>query len=145
MGGAKAYNPAGGFDHYEFEHDGEYITVGGVKAIVVVKIGDENHHSGTPIHSQTPDTVYITVQGKEKTPVQLKVFEGRTALKDFDWDHTHTDKSTGKVYPKGVVHVQMYDKNGTRDHLHARYMNNAEMKQYGPMIRFLFPGVKFRP
>ena len=32
MGGAKAYNPAGGFDEYLYRHEGEPITVGGVTA-----------------------------------------------------------------------------------------------------------------
>lgn len=145
MGGAKAYNPSGGFNHYEYEHDGNPITVGGVTAKVIVKIGDDDHQSGLPLHSNTPDAVYINVLGKEKVPVQLRVFQGRTASKDFDWGHPHKDKATGKVYPQGVVHVQVFDKNGVRDGRHARYMNNAEIKQYGPMLRYLFPGVKFRP
>ncbi len=145
MGGAKAYKPEGGFSKYEFRQDGETITVGGVSAKVIVKLGDDEHQSGLPIHSNTPDSVYINVLGKGKEPVQLRVFQGRTASKDFDWNHEHKDKATGKVYPKGVVHVQVFDENGVRDGKHARYMNNAEMKQYGPMIKFLFPGVKFRP
>ena len=145
MGGARAYNPAGGFSSYEFRQDGETIKIGGVSAKVIVKIDDDGLQSGLPIHSNTPNVVYVNVQKNKNNPVQLRVFEGRTAHKDFDFGHPHEDKKTGKKYPKGVVHVQVFDENGIRDNKHARYMNNEEIRKYGPILRYLNPNVKFRP
>lgn len=145
MGGAKAYNPAGGFSSYEFRQDGETIKVGGVSAKVIVKIDDDKHQSGLPGRSNTPGAVYVNVLGEGKEPVQLRVFEGRMAHKDFDFGHPHGEKETGKEFPKGVVHVQLFDEKGNRDSKHARYMNNEEIRKYGPILRYLNPNVKFRP
>ena len=140
MGGAKAYNPGGGFSSYEFRQDGGTINVGGVSAKVIVKIDDDSNHSGLPVHSNTPGAIYVKVDGSEKKPIQIRVYEGRTASFDLDWGHTH-DAS----HPKGVVHVQFFDKDGKRSTKKVRFMNNEEMKKYGPILRYLNPDVKFRP
>lgn len=76
---------------------------------------------------------------------------------DFDWDHTHVNKSDGKEFPKGTVHVQEYkivkfkdSKTGKwrdkfiRNSNNARLMTDAEIEKYGPIIRHFNPDVKFR-
>ena len=61
---------------------------------------------------------------------------------DFDWGHEHTNKSDGKVFPKGVVHVQRYMGANGSD---ARYMTPSERKEFGDIIHFFAPGAKLSP
>lgn len=58
---------------------------------------------------------------------------------DSDWSHAHTNKTDGRRFERGVVHVQVWQQNAdgtfTRLSNQARMMSNAEMKKYGPLIK----------
>ena len=93
----------------------------------------------------------ISVLGKMAMSFKEKYISRKMCI-DFDWSHTHTNKGTesdGRSFQKGVIHVQTYrvEKDGTTTRLsnNARYMNNSEMKKYGPIIKAFNPDVKFRP
>ncbi len=80
---------------------------------------------------------------------QGRVYLDHKVTLDFDWSHDHTNNGIdGRHFRRGVVHVQIWqqkpDGTFTRISNGARLMNNAEMKQYGPLIKTFCPGVKFR-
>lgn len=74
---------------------------------------------------------------------------GKKMFLDFDWSHQHINiGGNGRVFKKGVVHVQMWQENKdgtfTRVSNQARYMNNAEIKKYGRIIKAFCPNAKLR-
>ncbi|MBR1474277.1 MAG: hypothetical protein IJ613_01725 [Muribaculaceae bacterium] len=73
--------------------------------------------------------------------IQMRVYEGRRAAYDFDWGHGH-----GK-FAEGTVHVHEWTyRDGSWGRVgRKRYMNNAEIARYGPILRQANPDVKFRP
>lgn len=142
MGGVKVFLSEGGFREYTYHQVGEVVSVNGVTAKIIAKDGvngGDDYHAGLPSRSDT-SSAYVKLSDEgSHPPEQLKIFENRVQSIDFDWGHSHGDK-----FPKGVVHVQDYDKNGNRTGK-TRFMNNAEMKKYSPILRFLSPDVRFRP
>lgn len=128
----------------EYVSIGPAKTVNGVKGRVVKKVGDPDTHSNLPYYSNTSD-IYFR---KNKDGVcQGRVYIGQKKYLDFDWSHQHKNKD-GRVFPKGVVHVQLWKENpdGTFSRLSnsARLMNNKEMKKYGPILKAFCPTVKMR-
>ncbi len=148
MGSAKSFNPSGGFSDYEYHQIGETLYIDGFRGKVIAKWdadGNYDFHSGLPGHSGTSD-FYAKPGGRSGELVQVKLFSERSQIVDFDWGHNHfAGKGAGKsIFPKGVVHVQTYSKNGSRTGV-TRYMNNTEIKKYGHLLKVLNPDVKFRP
>ncbi len=86
--------------------------------------------------------------GRDNSVIQGKVYIDRKHCIDFDWSHNHVN-SDGQSFPKGVVHVQIYqvDENGKTHRLSdmARYMTASEIAKYGPIIHAFNPNVKFKP
>lgn len=72
----------------------------------------------------------------------------RKNVLDFDWGHTHTNTSDGRIFTKGTIHVQEYsvDSNGKliRHSDSARLMTDTEIKKYGPLIKAYNTNVRFR-
>ena len=118
--------------------------VNGVKGHLIKKKGDKDTHTNLPLYSNTSD-VYL--RQNEHGVVQARVYVGQKTFLDFDWSHNHTNPN-GESFPRGVVHVQIWQLNseGIPERVGdaARYMNNAEMKMYGPLLKAYNPGVKFR-
>lgn len=142
MGGARAYNPAGGFHFKDFEQVGDTIYYKGLVGKILRKV--DGSSSGLPSRSGKSD-FYARTGSKSGEIVQVKFYENRIQCVDFDWGHNHM-KGKGKnqvIFPEGVVHVQTYN-NGSRAGI-TRYMNNEEIKKYGSMLKKLNPNVKFRP
>lgn len=86
--------------------------------------------------------------GRDGIVTQGKVYVDRKHCLDFDWSHNHAN-SDGESFPKGVVHVQIYEVNSKGESHRltdkARYMSNEEIAKYGPIIHAFNPHVKFRP
>lgn len=142
MGGARAYNPAGGFYFKDFEQVGDTIYYKGLVGKILRKV--DGSSSGLPSRSGKSD--FYALPGKKTGEiVQVKLYKDRLQSIDFDWGHIHMEgKGKNKVsFPKGVVHVQTYV-DGKRTGI-TRYMNNEEIKKYGSMLKKLNPNVKFRP
>ncbi len=149
MGNQREYIASGGFSQYLYVDHPDYSPriMNGVQAKVIRYIGDgPKDHTGLPQYADTSD-MYFRV-GKDGTVTQGKVYVGRKQCIDFDWSHRHVN-SDGESFPKGVVHVQIYevDSKGESHRLskRARYMNEAEITKYGPIILAFNPYVKFRP
>lgn len=129
----------------EYEAVENAVIINGVKGKVIKKIGDKETHTNLPYYSNTSD-VYFR---KNKDGVcQGRVYVGQKKYLDLDWSHVHVNKTDGRTFSKGVVHVQMWAENSdgsfSRVSDSARLMNNAEIKKYGPLIRHFCPNVKFR-
>lgn len=149
MGNQRVYISTGGFSQYLYEdHVGfSPVTVNGVRGKALHYIGDGiGDHTGLPQYADTSD-MYFRV-GKDGKVIQGKVYIDRKHAIDFDWSHRHVN-SDGRTFQKRVVHVQVYrvDEKGNSHRLSdsARYMNNAEIAKYGPIIHAFNPDVKFRP
>lgn len=138
MGGQKQYNKLGGFSQYLYHQVGDTIEADGVKAKVIEKIGSP--HAGLPYYANTSEA-YLKLN-EFGVVEQMRIYEGRTVAKDFDFGHSHTNKD-GHQYIKGVVHVQEYI-NGKRES-EARYMNNEEIKKYGALLKKANTNIKLRP
>lgn len=141
MGGFKKYNLEGGFSEYLYHQVGEPITGNNITAKVVTRIDDDAFHSSLPLYSNT-SIAYAkrSDQGNHEIE-QLRIYEKRQAVVDFDWGHEH------KSCMKGVVHVHIVQSEGNlhADAKNVRYMNNEEIEKYGPLIKKLNPNAKFRP
>lgn len=130
----------------EYEPIAPSITVNGVKGTLIKQKGATDTHSNLPYYSNTSD-VYLR---KNATGVcQARVYIDQKKYLDFDWSHTHVNKGTdGRVFKKGVVHVQVWKENrdGTFSRISdaARNMSNAEMKKYGPLLKAFCPDLKLR-
>lgn len=151
MGNQREYLSSGGFLQYLYvDHESfSPLTINGIRGKVVHYIPDGNtDHTGLPTYADTSD-MYFRVD-KNGNVIQGKVYIDRKQSIDFDWGHTHVNKKgDGKIFPEGVVHVQIYnvDKDGnfTRNSNNARYMNDDEIAKYGPLIQAFNPNVKFKP
>ena len=140
MGGQNSYIPSGGFKEYLYHQIGDTITANGLSGKVIAKIGGKLGHDGLPKYSNT-SKIYFKLD-ENGIIEQARLYEGRQAFIDIDWGHSHHECK------KGVAHVHKYykDKNGNwrRDERHVRYLNNAEMKELGPLLKKANPYVKFR-
>lgn len=141
MGGARAYNPAGGFHFKDFEQVGDTIYYKGLVGKILRKV--DGSSSGLPSRSGKSD--FYALPGKKTGEiVQVKLYKDRLQSIDFDWGHEHTNKTGDKArFPAGTVHVQIYE-NGVRSEI-ARFMNNDEINRFGALLKSLNPDVKFRP
>lgn len=150
MGIQKDYVDEGGFTQYLYAHS-EVIREDGLEVKVIYVERTKDYHESLPLYSNTSQ-MYFGIKcnrtGRKEID-QLRFYKDRKASFDFDWGHDHYVKENGKVvktYPEGVVHVQFYkivDGRPVRDG-RVRYMNNAEIKKYGKLLKKANSGVKFR-
>lgn len=130
----------------EYESVSIQKIVNGVTGRIIKKKGDSETHTNLPYYSNTSDVYFRkNVDGV----CQARVYVGNKKYIDFDWSHTHENKSTDKrKFEKGTIHVQVWVENDdgsfTRQSDMARNMNNLEMKKYGPILREFCPLVKLK-
>mgnify|MGYP007069883870 CR=1 FL=1 len=134
MGNGQHYLKSGGFRSYFYVHK-ETITAGGLTAKVIAWYNTKDFHDSLPMFSNT-SKLYMRYARGGKQIIQLRVFEGRKPVLDFDWGHPH------RPFKEGIVHVHIW-KNGRRMSA-ERLMNNAEMKRYGALIKKACSKAKFR-
>lgn len=129
----------------EYEQLAPARIVNGVKGHLIKKVGDKETHTNLPFYANTSDVYF---RKNVKGVCQARVYVGQKMFLDFDWSHTHTNKSDDRVFPQGVVHVQLWKEkgNGTFQRLsdNARFMSNKEMKKFGPILKAYCPTVKMR-
>lgn len=130
----------------EYEAVGQAKIVGGIKGGIVKRKDATETHSNLPQYAVTSDMYF---RKNNAGVCQGRVYLDHKVTLDFDWSHDHTNNGIdGRHFRRGVVHVQIWrqkpDGTFTRISNGARLMNNAEMKQYGPLIKTFCPGVKFR-
>lgn len=151
MGNQREYIKSGGFSQYLYEDHPDFTpkTINGIKAKALHYIADKGvDHTGLPQYSNTSD-MYFRV-GPDGNVIQGKIFIDRKHCIDFDWSHNHVNKKgDGKSFPINTVHVQIYEINDKKETIrlsqNARYMTEAEIAKYGPVIHAFNPNVKFRP
>jgi len=140
MGGQSSYLPTGGFQEYLYHQVGETITAGGITGKVIEKINGNPGHDGLPLYSNT-SKIYFKVN-EDGIIEQARIYNGRQAIYDIDWGHTHNE------FQKGVAHIHEFvqDKKGNwhRNIKDARYLNNEEIKKYGDLLKKANPSIKFR-
>lgn len=128
MGGSKTYLPAGGFTKKTYEQIG--TTANGIK---IIKRKDSNN-SAAPAYSNTPYTMYATIDMKTNTVKQIAVYggnDGRKRIKDIDAGHSHTNFVNGKpvkYFDETEIHVQEYDEKGIRKSNIARKPSKKERR-----------------
>jgi len=116
-----------------------------VKGTIVKRRGSDTH-TNLPRYADKCDMYFRqNVNGV----CQGRVYVNHKMTIDFDWSHSHTNKSGDRrTFRVGVVHVQVWKEcsDGTFVRItdNARYMNNYEMKKYGPLLKAFCPSVKFR-
>ena len=139
MGIAKLYRPGGGFDEYAYRTIGR-IEGRGLSGKIVEPWVQTKNTPSMPLHSGL-SLIYFAVGSDSHSIIQMRVYEGRRAAYDFDWGHGH-----GK-FAEGTVHVHEWTyRDGSWGRVgRKRYMNNAEIARYGPILRQANPDVKFRP
>ncbi len=131
MGSGKSYKPEGGFKEYLYITVGEPVVINGYRCKIIKKITDkDDYFAGLPNYSNTSD-IYVGL-GPSGFPRQMKLYKDRQQVMDFDWGHEHINKGDGKVFPKGVVHVQRYPGANGGD---ARYMTASEHKEFDAIIK----------
>lgn len=146
MGNGKVY-PDGGFTgpDAKYERVGEYKYANGLKGIIVKRKDDPHDHSNLPQFSNTSDMYF---RQNAKGVCQGRVYIDHATFLDFDWSHNHTNKSDGRSFTIGTVHVQIWTRNPdgsfSRQSNDARMMSNDEIAKYGDLIRAFCPNVKFR-
>lgn len=149
MGNQREYITSGGFSSYLYEdHPGwKPVTKNEIHAKVVkLKTDKTGYHSGLPTFANT-STMYLRLN-RDGEVIQAKVYNDRRQCMDFDWGHQHKNvDGDGKVFVKGVVHVQQYDAQSVaiRHSNNARLMTDSEIKKYGDILKAFNPKVKFRP
>lgn len=127
MGGSKTYLPAGGFTEKTYKQIG--TTANGIK---IIKRKDSNN-SAAPAYSNTPHTMYATINMETNTVKQIAVYggnDGRKRIKDIDAGHDHTNFAEGKPlkkFKKNEIHVHEYDENGRRSNI-ARKPSKKERR-----------------
>lgn len=144
MGNQRQYNSSGGFSEYLYTSVSDSVVINGIKGRVIEAIDKQGKDYGRlPTYSNTSD-IYFR-QNENKEVVQAKAYLSREMIIDFDWDHSHRNRTNGEYFPKGTIHVQIYkkDDNGhfVRLSHEARRMTEAEKKKYGPIIHFFNPNV----
>jgi hypothetical protein len=147
MGNQKQYLESGGFSKYLYADESPAVTINGVTGkMISLKTDPTGIHGGLPTYANTCD-VYFR-KGEDGLASQAKIYKDRKTIMDFDWSHTHTNPD-GTIFPKGTIHVQTYqvDSKGKLIRLSdkARFMTEAEIKKYGPIIKYFNKNVKFRP
>lgn len=143
-----------GADFFSRDYEGrrsEYISlapaviINGIKGHLIKRKGDSDTHTNLPFYANTSD---IYLRPNANGVCQGRAYIGNKLHLDFDWSHAHTNKGDGSHFPVGTVHVQIWQeqKDGTFKRLsnEARFMNNYEMKKYGPILKYFCPSVKFR-
>lgn len=149
MGNQRFLLEEGGFCEYLYEdYPGwESKAIGGVTGKVIRLVADpDGSHSGLPSYSDKAD-VYFKV-GKDGKVMQAKAYKDRKQKLELDWAHQHKNKSDGKVFNKGVVHVHTYTVDSKGNFVRsseARYMTNAEIAKYGELIHAYNPDVVLQP
>lgn len=145
MGNERQYLASGGFSQYLYVDESPRVTINGVTGKMISKITDPTGiHDGLPTYANTSDMYFK--KGQDGLASQARLYKDRKIVMDFDWSHTHKN-SDGKVFPKGTVHVQVYqvDSKGNITRLSdARIMTDAEIKKYGPILLYYNPNVKFK-
>ena len=142
MWSGRNYNPDGGFKEYEWTEEKEKI--GGVKVLS----NPNAKRDDLPYHSNTSEAYFKRDSSGEI--IQLRVYTERRAYLDIDINPSdeHTNKKTGEVFAKHIVHVHEWVKtaNGSfRRSKEARLMSDAEIKKWGNAIKLANPNVKFKP
>jgi len=129
----------------EYESVEPPVTINGVKGHLIRRKGDSETHTNLPFYANSSEVYF---RPGPNGPCQARVYAGQKLYLDFDWSHSHTNKKDGRHFPAGTVHVQIWEeqKDGSFKRLtdEARYMNNQEMKRYGPILRYYYPSIKFR-
>lgn len=114
MGGSKTYLLEGGFTEKTYKQIG--TTANGIK---IIKRKDSNN-SAAPAYSNTPHTMYATINMETNTIKQIAVYggnDGRKRIKDIDTLHEHKNHVNGKItkrFDYNDIHVHEYDENGMR-------------------------------
>lgn len=120
-------------------------TVNGIKGCLIKKVGDSDTHTNLPYYSNTSNVYF---RKNANGVCQARVYIGQKQYLDFDWSHNHTNKSDGRTFERGRIHVQVWkeNKDGSFSRMSdsARSMNNAEIKKYGALIKAFCPDVKLR-
>ena len=121
------------------------VTINGVKGHLIKRNEDSDTHTNLPFYANTSDVYF---RQNKNGVCQARVYIGQKLHLDFDWSHAHTNHGDGRHFQAGTVHVQIWEKqkDGTFKRLSddARFMNNHEMKKYGPILKYFCPSVKFR-
>lgn len=132
-------------DDSEYVQIGATKTINGVKGHIVKRRGDSDDHSNLPHYADTSEIYFRKNAGGV---CQARAYIGKKMCIDFDWSHNHRNKTDGRSFKEGTVHVQIWkwhsDGSFTRLSDNARFMNNSEMKKYGGIIKEFCPNVKFR-
>lgn len=129
----------------EYESLSPAVTINGIKGHLIKRKGDSDTHTNLPFYANSSDVYF---RQNVKGVCQARTYMGHNLHLDLDWSHAHTNKGDGRHFPAGVVHVQIWEKqkDGTFKRLsnEARFMNNHEMKRFGPILKYFCPSVKFR-
>lgn len=122
--------------------DGTIISdSNGLSGEVVTEISDTDYHSSLPTWSKTSDIYFKRDDEGNHDIEQMRVFVGRRATLDFDWNHNH------KSFQKGIVHVHQWGmRNGKwRRSDKPRYMTSEEISKYGELLLLANPDIKLKP
>lgn len=128
----------------QFVSVGSAVVVNGIKGKVVKRIGDPDNRSVLPFYSGTSDVYF---RKNENGICQARVYLERKMMIDFDWGHSHTNKSDKQSFKSGVVHVQTWQwrSDGSfKRQPDARLMTGEEIRKYGKLILHFAPDAKFR-
>ena len=145
MGGHRVFNEQGGFNQYLYRTVTQ-MEINGMQVTTITKIDEANHHSGMPFYSQHSD-VYLKMESDSDEIIQAIIYKNRRAVLEIDWGHSHHGKKGHPSFKEGEVHVHtLTEENGkvVRSKEPARWMNDEEMKKYGPIIRYANPNAKMR-
>lgn len=142
MGSYRKYLPEGGFSEYLYDEETDKISAGGITAKVIFKRNEDNYHSGLPTCSDKSEA-YLKRSDEGNHEIEtLRIYKNRQANVDFDWGHGH------QGLEKGVVHVHILSNGEGGFHTSgqsARYMTQAEIEKYGPLIKKANPNARFLP
>ena len=152
MGNPRMMLPNGSFSQYLYcDHETwAKIELNGIKAKVIRNISDQNgYHTSLPLAAGT-SAMYLRLD-KFGNPVQARLYVNRYSSIDFDWGHSHYNNpkkgGDGKVFNKGVVHIQEYKikSDGTVERIsyNARLANDEEINKYGEILKSFAPKIKF--
>ncbi len=152
MGDQRAYEKGrNDFYSYLYTTMSPRVTINVTGKIIEKKTIHNERHNTLPAYSCTSEVYFA--KGADGLASQCKVYSNGKMLKDFDWDHSHRN-SDGTFFPEGTVHVQEYtvsQRKGKDGKYHdyfrrssrARPMTQAEIVEYGPIIKHFNPNVRF--